>query len=300
MSQLLAYALRGDSTKLREAIPEHVADLNTHDEVGRTTPLHAAARSGNPNAVKALLEARANVHARDATGATPLVEATRKLHAGAVRLLLDFNADPLAVDDYQRLPVDHVVCDGAQGSADEREVRRLLTGAEGTTSRQKDALLSSAHGSISAARAARALVEASAAASTRLAAEEAARADSCGRRLDVELRSLARPYTTVSAPQQRSFRSAPETETHVARCALAELHAARIAQLRKEAEWRRRFGTLGDGAALPDVEAPANPLCWDAEAECWEAKLDDKAPLALVPNVTSLSQFAAYAAKGEA
>ena len=60
---------------------------------GCATPLHIAAARGDINAVKALLEQRADVNKRDKNGSTPLNEASSKGHANIVRLLIEKGAD---------------------------------------------------------------------------------------------------------------------------------------------------------------------------------------------------------------
>src|SRR3989338_8964346 len=60
---------------------------------GCATPLHIAAARGDINAVKALLEQRADVNKRDKNGSTPLNEASSKGHANIVSLLIEKGAD---------------------------------------------------------------------------------------------------------------------------------------------------------------------------------------------------------------
>jgi len=60
---------------------------------GCATPLHIAAARGDINAVKALLEQRADVNKRDKNSSTPLHEAASKGHANIVRLLIEKGAD---------------------------------------------------------------------------------------------------------------------------------------------------------------------------------------------------------------
>jgi len=52
-----------------------------------SAPLHAAASSGDEDAIAALLEAGADLDATDDSGDTPLAEAVKSRHAKAARLL---------------------------------------------------------------------------------------------------------------------------------------------------------------------------------------------------------------------
>ena len=56
------------------------------------SPLHKAAYEGRDNAVRVLLNARANIEEEDANGATPLFTAVKKGHPAIVRRLLDAGA----------------------------------------------------------------------------------------------------------------------------------------------------------------------------------------------------------------
>lgn len=58
--------------------------------------VHAAARGGNVEALRVLLAASADVHAKDDNGFTPLHWAARNGHAEVVRILLDADADAKA------------------------------------------------------------------------------------------------------------------------------------------------------------------------------------------------------------
>ena len=59
------------------------------------TPLHVACCYNHKKIVKVLLESAANVHVRNSSGFAPL-HVTES--AGIVKLLLQFGADPMAVD----------------------------------------------------------------------------------------------------------------------------------------------------------------------------------------------------------
>lgn len=56
-------------------------------------PLHYAARNGNPEIIKLLLDSGAHVNAEDSEGWTALHHASYHGHRGCVELLLDRGAD---------------------------------------------------------------------------------------------------------------------------------------------------------------------------------------------------------------
>lgn len=58
-----------------------------------------AATSGNEVMVQLLLEAKADVDAKDFDGATPLLLAVQNRHGAVVRLLLEAKADVAAAKD---------------------------------------------------------------------------------------------------------------------------------------------------------------------------------------------------------
>lgn len=61
--------------------------------------LHEAARIGRDDVIPALLQAGADIEARDAKGYTPLILASYNAHATTTALLLAHGADPAGVDD---------------------------------------------------------------------------------------------------------------------------------------------------------------------------------------------------------
>ncbi len=63
------------------------------------TPLHLAADGGNVPAMELLLEAGADIHARNRGGMTPLLFASQARSPAALRLLLDAGADAAAVTE---------------------------------------------------------------------------------------------------------------------------------------------------------------------------------------------------------
>ena len=68
--------------------------------------LHAAAQNGSSDAMEWLLDRGANVDARDAEGATPLIHATLSGSAKAVQTLLEYGADTQLRDATGKSPAD--------------------------------------------------------------------------------------------------------------------------------------------------------------------------------------------------
>ena len=81
------------------------AAVDTRSSRG-TTPLHRAAATGDPAAVRFLLSRGANPAAFDQEGVTPLMEAANSGSAEAVRALLGAGADPAARDTDGRTAAD--------------------------------------------------------------------------------------------------------------------------------------------------------------------------------------------------
>jgi ankyrin repeat protein len=90
---LTVAAERGDAAQVRELITSGV-DLNERDKSGYTA-LVWTARNGSTEVAKALIEARADMNARDcaANGWTPLIHAIHKNNNEMARLLIDSGAD---------------------------------------------------------------------------------------------------------------------------------------------------------------------------------------------------------------
>jgi ankyrin repeat protein len=76
---LLAAAAHGDVVTLRAMLSMHV---NVNFLQNGTTPLHRAVESGNPEAVRILIEHGAKDSVRDAEGKTPLEIVLEKRAAG--------------------------------------------------------------------------------------------------------------------------------------------------------------------------------------------------------------------------
>jgi len=94
----------GDVSRVRVLVtPQNV---NARDTAGRkSSPLHFAAGYGRREAVEILLNAGANVHARDDGGLIPLHNACSFGHAEVVSLLLRAGADPNARDNWSYTPL---------------------------------------------------------------------------------------------------------------------------------------------------------------------------------------------------
>ncbi len=86
------------------------ADPKTRDDKYGWTPLHrAAGLSENPAVIVALLDAGANIEARDKDGWTPLHGAARFNESPAVIVaLLDAGANPKARDKFDETPWDYI------------------------------------------------------------------------------------------------------------------------------------------------------------------------------------------------
>ncbi|KAL1498891.1 hypothetical protein AB1Y20_013414 [Prymnesium parvum] len=96
------------------------------------SPLHWAAMNGHAGAVRLLLEKNADTAARDDNGASPLHWAAMNGHEGAVRVLLEKNADTAAKNNDGDSPLH---C--AAGYGHEGAVRLLLESNADTTARDE-------------------------------------------------------------------------------------------------------------------------------------------------------------------
>jgi ankyrin repeat protein len=85
--------------------------VNVAEEDGRT-PLHILAYKGHSEAVKVLLENKADVNAAEKNGRTPLHNAAYKGHDKAVRMLLENKADVNASEEDGRTPLHLASCKG--------------------------------------------------------------------------------------------------------------------------------------------------------------------------------------------
>ena len=72
---------------------------------GGMTPLMYAARDGRMETVRMLLDAGADINARDANEITPLIAAITNNHPDVARYLIERGADIKAADWYGRTPL---------------------------------------------------------------------------------------------------------------------------------------------------------------------------------------------------
>ena len=89
-----------------ELLIEHGANVNQSDGFGGMTPLHMSARRGTTRVAEALLDAGADIEARDKKGETPLRRAVNCGQERMVCLLLDRGANPRSTDKNGRTPID--------------------------------------------------------------------------------------------------------------------------------------------------------------------------------------------------
>ena len=78
-----------------------------------TTLLHLAANA-SPAVLELLLQSEAEVNQQNEDGITPLHVAAMWGNSEAVRLLLDYGADPVVCDDEDMTPLDHAMREGKQ------------------------------------------------------------------------------------------------------------------------------------------------------------------------------------------
>jgi len=120
---LLVAALRGHNSLVRWFL-SHGVDANV--DFRGATALAAAARSGDPESARALLEAGARVDAATEQGSTPLMAAARAGNVGYARVLLEAGADPTRHTDTGATAL-HLA---AQGNATELVELLLERGAD--------------------------------------------------------------------------------------------------------------------------------------------------------------------------
>jgi ankyrin repeat protein len=89
-----------------ELLLGHGANVNQVTGVGSMTPLHMSARRGTTGIAEALLDAGAEIEARDKNGETPLRRAVNCGQERMVCLLLSRGANPRSTDKNGRTPMD--------------------------------------------------------------------------------------------------------------------------------------------------------------------------------------------------
>jgi ankyrin repeat protein len=95
-----------DGVAAIELLIAHGAKVNQVTGVGGMTPLHMASRRGTTGIAEALLDAGANIEARDKNGETPLRRAVNCGQEQMICLLLSRGANPRSTDRNGRNPLD--------------------------------------------------------------------------------------------------------------------------------------------------------------------------------------------------
>ncbi|MBQ9243777.1 MAG: ankyrin repeat domain-containing protein [Proteobacteria bacterium] len=104
-TSLLDAARQGDVNKVK-ALIDKGADVNTKDKFSGNTPLHLAVIRGHLEVIKLLISSNANVNARTNFGTSPLHFAFNRTESmEAVKLLISSGADVNAKDDFGSTPL---------------------------------------------------------------------------------------------------------------------------------------------------------------------------------------------------
>ncbi|KAL1528485.1 hypothetical protein AB1Y20_009828 [Prymnesium parvum] len=115
---LLHAAKTGELATLRELLAQDGAHLlgfrgeGTPDAVIGNTAVHWAAAKGQAAALRLLLEAQGDPHARNQGDSTPLHTAAMNGHAECAKLLLDAGADPRQCDEFGDSPLSLAAAKG--------------------------------------------------------------------------------------------------------------------------------------------------------------------------------------------
>jgi ankyrin repeat protein len=113
----------GDAGRVRSLLGSDAGAVNVRGEGGRT-PLHVAvAGRGNRELIEALLDAGADVNAKDGRGYTPLHVTTVEGVAGIIHLLLDRGAEINARDNDGKTALTLAFDEGAVDVSDILEQR---------------------------------------------------------------------------------------------------------------------------------------------------------------------------------
>ena len=107
---LLAAAKSGDDTQLTQLLMQDASLIRytgqgTADAVIGNSPAHWAAAKGHANTLTLLIDAKADIHARNNGDTTPLGTAVMSCHVDCVRVLLAARADPCAADEFGDSPL---------------------------------------------------------------------------------------------------------------------------------------------------------------------------------------------------
>jgi uncharacterized protein len=97
-STALHWAVYNANAEMVQLLLAHGADVKATTRLGGLTPLMMAAKGGDANIIKLLIDAKADVVSPNANGTTPLMFAAASGQANAITLLLDRGADVNAAD----------------------------------------------------------------------------------------------------------------------------------------------------------------------------------------------------------
>src|SRR5215470_17942305 len=117
--EIIKAAKKGDVAKIKELLAENGDLIHARDSDG-STPLHCATWKGQLAVVELLLEAGADVNARNQNehwGTTPLHAAAHANQAAIAQMLLDHGADIKAKDREGRTPMFHTTFHKAKAVA---------------------------------------------------------------------------------------------------------------------------------------------------------------------------------------
>ena len=101
----------GDEARLSELLAVDGINVNYKDSDYSSSPLHYAARAGNPNIIRLLHQAGAELEIRDKWGATPLHWAGVRRQRECVALLLLLGANMDSLDNDKDTPLHEAARD---------------------------------------------------------------------------------------------------------------------------------------------------------------------------------------------